>query len=73
MADIDAPRDKFSAYRARKRTAGLRELRMWVPDLESTEFRTEAARQAARLDQSDEEREISAFMEAAAAEAWARA
>jgi Protein of unknown function (DUF3018) len=72
MADLDPPKSKFAAYRARKKAAGLREIRMWVPDLESPEFRAEAARQAALLDQSEEEREISAFMVAAAAEAWNR-
>ena len=65
-----ARQDKFRAYRARKKAAGFRELRMWVPDLDSPEFRADALRQAALLDQSDEEREISAFMVAAAAEAW---
>jgi hypothetical protein len=64
--------DKFRAYRARKKAAGLREIRMWVPDINAQGFREEAARQAALLDQTDEEREISAFMVAAAAEAWAR-
>jgi Protein of unknown function (DUF3018) len=29
--------DKFRAYRARKKAAGLRELRLWVPDLRSSE------------------------------------
>jgi hypothetical protein len=72
MADLDPRRSKFAAYRARKKAAGLREIRMWVPDLESPEFRAEAARQAALLDQTEEEREISAFMVAAAAEAWNR-
>lgn len=72
MADLDPPRSKFAAYRARKKAAGLREIRMWVPDLDSPEFRTEAARQAGLLDQTDEEREISAFMVAAAAKAWDR-
>ena len=72
MADHDPPKNKFAAYRARKKAAGLREVRMWVPDLESPEFRAEAARQAALLDKTEEEREISAFMVAAAAEAWDR-
>lgn len=54
--------DKFRAYRARKRAAGLREVRLWVPDTRSPEFRKEAARQAALLDQSDDEREASEMM-----------
>ena len=70
MADLDPPQSKFAAYRARKKAAGLREVRMWVPDVNAPGFREEAARQAALLDHTEEEREISAFMESAAAEAW---
>jgi hypothetical protein len=72
MADIDPPRSKFAAYRARKKAAGFREVRMWVPDVNAPGFREEAARQAALLDKTEEEREISAFMVAATAEAWDR-
>lgn len=74
VTDLSLKRqDKFRAYRARKRAAGFRELRMWIPDLDSPVFRAEAARQAALADQSEEEREISDFMEAAGAEAWREA
>jgi len=72
MADIDPPRSKSSAYRARKKAAGLRELRMWVPDTRTPEFKAEAKRQAALLDHSEEEREASEMMVNFAAEAWAR-
>jgi hypothetical protein len=72
MADLDPPRSKFSTYRARKKAAGYRELRMWVPDVNAPGFREEAARQAALLDQTEEEREISAFMVASATEALGR-
>ena len=72
MADVDPPRSKFAAYRARKKAAGLREVRMWVPDTRSPEFIAEAKRQAALLDKTEEEREISAFMVAATAKAWDR-
>ncbi len=65
-----AQQDKFGAYRARKRAAGLREVRLWVPDVRSPEFRKEAARQAALLDHSDDEREASAMMARFTAEAW---
>lgn len=50
-------RDKFSAYRARKKAAGLREIRMWIPDTRSPEFLAEAKRQAALLNHSKDERE----------------
>lgn len=62
--------DKFRAYRARKRAAGLREVRLWVPDTRSPEFRKEAARQAALLDHSEDEREAAAMMARFTAEAW---
>lgn len=69
---MNAPprQDKFRAYRARKKAAGLREVRMWVPDTRSPEFRKEAARQAALLDHSADEREAAAMMAGFAAEAW---
>ena len=69
MADLDPPRSKFAAYRARKKAAGFRELRMWVPDTRSPAFRKEAARQAALLDHSEDEREASAMMQRLGAEA----
>lgn len=72
MADVDPPRSKFAAYRARKKAAGFRELRMWVPDTRTPEFKAEAKRQAALLDHSEEEREIAEMMVRFAAEAWAR-
>lgn len=45
---------------------------MWVPDTHSPGFRKQAARQAALFDKIEEERDISAFMIAAAAQAWGR-
>lgn len=72
MADLDPPRSKFAAYRARKKAAGLREVRMWVPDTRSPEFRKEAARQAALLDHSEDERAAADMMTRFAAEAWDR-
>ena len=69
MADVDPPRSKFAAYRARKKAAGLREVRMWVPDTRSPEFIAEAKRQAALLDHSEDEREAAEMMRRLAAEA----
>jgi Protein of unknown function (DUF3018) len=70
MAEFDPPRSKFSAYRARKKAAGLREIRMWVPDTRTPEFKAEAKRQAALLDHSEDEREAAEMMVKFAAEAW---
>ncbi len=57
-----ARHDKFRTYRARKKQAGLREVRLWIPDMRSPEFIAEAQRQAALLDQSDDERAAAAMM-----------
>lgn len=62
-------RDKFGAYRARKKAAGLREIRMWVPDTRSPEFLAEARRQAALLNHSQDEQEAIAMMERLSREA----
>ncbi len=71
MTDASPARyDKFRAYRARKKAAGLREVRMWVPDVRLESVRAELARQAALLDRTDDEREAARTMRALAAEAW---
>ena len=53
--------NKFRRYRDRKRAAGYREVRMWVPDLQSPLWqslvereRLSAAREAARAPTDDE-------------------
>jgi hypothetical protein len=60
--------DKFSRYRASKRSQGLKLVRLWVPDPEAPGFRAEAERQAALLRGAAEEREVMDFIEAATAE-----
>ena len=62
--------DKFRAYRARKKAAGLREVRMWLPDTRSPEFIAEARRQAALADDGEDVREASEMMRRLAADAW---
>ena len=59
--------DKFSRYRAGKRSQGLKMLRLWVPDPAAPGFAKEAARQA-RLTMGDpDSADALAFIEAAAA------
>ena len=71
MTDASPARhDKFRAYRARKKAAGLREVRMWLPDTKSPEFIAEARRQAALADDGDDVREASEMMERLTREAW---
>ena len=43
------PPSKFRRYRERKRAAGLRELRMWVPDLRSPVWQAALAGEAASI------------------------
>lgn len=62
--------DKFRTYRARKKAAGLREVRMWVPDVNSTEFQQALDAQIDRINASEDEREVMIFCEAHAAEVW---
>ena len=50
MNDLSPKRqDKFHAYRARKKAAGLREIRMWVPDVNTKEFWEASVREAEAL------------------------
>ncbi len=65
-----ARHDKFRAYRARKRAKGLREIRMWVPDVNAPRFQDELEDQIARINASEDEREVMIFCEAAAEEMW---
>ena len=62
--------DKFRAYRARKKAAGLRELRMWVPDFRNPEIKAQLDIQIKRINASKDEQEILDWCEAAAAETW---
>ena len=59
---------KFARYRARKKAQGLRELRMWVPDVNSPEFKAQAEREAKILRGAPEEKEALDLIEAAIAE-----
>lgn len=62
--------DKFRVYRARKKASGLREVRLWLPDVRSPVLIAEAKRQAALLDRSDDERDAAATMRRNARERW---
>ena len=71
MNDLSPQRtDKFRTYRARKKAAGLREVRMWVPDVSTPEFQQALDAQIERINASEDEREVMIFCEAAAAEMW---
>jgi hypothetical protein len=62
--------DKFRRYRERKKAAGLREVRLWLPDVNATGFREEAERQAALLRGTGGEKEALEWTEGLRAESW---
>jgi DNA-binding LacI/PurR family transcriptional regulator len=57
-------RDKVRAYRARMRAQGLKPVQMWLPDMNSPEFKAEAHRQSLAAARSPTEREDQAFIDA---------
>ena len=62
--------DKFRRYRERKKAAGLRQVRMWLPDVNAPGFREEAERQAGLLRGTKGEKEALEWTEALRAESW---
>lgn len=71
MNDLSPKRvDKFRAYRARKKAAGLREARMWVPDFDDPETKAALHRQIERINASPDEKDVLAWSAAAAEETW---
>jgi Protein of unknown function (DUF3018) len=64
MNDLSPKRtDKFRNYRARKKAAGLREVRIWVPDVRDPEFLAQLQRDADTLRGRPEEQEALDFIE----------
>jgi hypothetical protein len=57
--------DKFRQYRARRKAAGMKLVRIWVPDPRSPEFAAMAEREAAALRGAPDEQEALDFIEAA--------
>ena len=57
-------REKVRAYRERLRRQGMRPLQIWVPDVRSPQFKTEAHRQALAVASSALEAEDQAFVDA---------
>jgi hypothetical protein len=56
------PADKFRRYRAAKRAAGLREVRLWVPDLRNPAVLAELSRQGRNLRDSSEQHEATSYL-----------
>jgi hypothetical protein len=67
MASTSNPkpsRTKVRAHRERLRAQGLRPIQIWVPDVRSPSFRSEAHRQSAAIAASAHAREDQAFIDA---------
>ncbi len=62
--------DKFRRYRAKKKAAGLREIRMWVPDINAPGFKEKLDKQIAAINASKEDREIFDDMQRLSDELW---
>ena len=62
--------DKYRTYRARKKAAGLREVRMWAIDVDSPGFQATLDAQICKIDASKDEREVTNFCEEAAHDFW---
>jgi hypothetical protein len=63
-----AVRDRVTAHRARLREQGLRPIQIWVPDVRSEHFATEAHRQARLVAAADSTSDDQSFIEAVSAE-----
>ncbi|MGH9302224.1 MAG: antitoxin MazE family protein [Acidimicrobiales bacterium] len=59
---------RVRAHRARLRAEGLRPVQIWVPDVRSPEFATEAHRQSALVAWSTQSRGDQEFIEAISAD-----
>jgi hypothetical protein len=67
MASASKPkpsRIKVREHRKRLREQGLRPIQIWVPDVRSPSFRSEAHRQSAAIGASAHAREDQAFVDA---------
>ena len=56
-------RERVAAHRERLRKQGLRPIQIWVPDVNSPEFKAEARRQSLLVAQSEQEQDDLNFIE----------
>ena len=64
VANNKSSRDKVQAHRARLRARGLRPIQIWVPDVRSSAFRSEAHRQSLAVATSQHAIEDQRFIDA---------
>ncbi len=63
-------RERVNDYRARLRAQGLRPIQIWVPDVNSPEFKAEALRESQIIGSSPHEAEDQAFVDAISDRDW---
>jgi hypothetical protein len=63
MASSSSSRQKVREHRQRLRAQGLRPIQIWVPDVNSPEFKAEAHRQSLAVAKSEQEREDQAWID----------
>jgi DNA-binding LacI/PurR family transcriptional regulator len=63
-------RERVNDYRARLRAQGFRPIQIWVPDVDSPEFKAEAHRESLLIASSPEEAEDQAFIDAISDRNW---
>ena len=61
---------KFARYRARKKAQGLRELRMWVPDVRNPEVQARLNRQIDAINRSADSRRVQVEIDSSIDESW---
>jgi Protein of unknown function (DUF3018) len=66
MASSSSSRKKVREHRQRLRAQGSRPIQIWVPDVNSPEFKAEAHRQSLAVANSEQEREDQAFIDSIA-------
>ena len=63
-ARTNTSRDKVQAHRSRLRARGLRPIQIWVPDVRSAAFRSQAHSQSLAVSHSTEAPEDQGFIDA---------
>lgn len=67
MSGSNSPRSsrhEIKAYQERLRRQGLKPIQIWVPDVRSAEFKSEAHRQSVAVAESEHAREDQHFIDA---------
>ena len=71
MNDASPATNKFRRYRERKKAAGLREIRMWVPDVNAPGFQERLDAQIKLINESEDSRLAQEWIDEMTAELWA--